>query len=129
MGPTFPENALDLSQNHGGPSPTGPTFPENGLDLSQTAPDLPRPKVVEGTTWVLSCRLPRQVDGSLMLEVLGAGGEVIRTFALGEYILRAGYDWSAPSLEDIHIVMDLSVNRMDVIIGNYTDTRQFEILI
>ena len=64
-----------------------------------------------------------------MLEVLGAGGEVIRTFALGEYILRAGYDWSAPSLEDIHIVMDLSVNRMDVIIGNYTDTRQFEILI
>ena len=47
--------------------------------------------------------LPRQIDSSLMLEVNDGTG-VLKTFALGEYILAGGYDWTAEDLEDVEVV-------------------------
>lgn len=49
--------------------------------------------------------LPRQLDSSLMLEV-DDGTSVAKTFAVGEYILASGYDWSSENLEDVTIVLD-----------------------
>ena len=53
-------------------------------------------------------RLPPQADGSLRLS-LYRDGSLERSFALGEYILKSGYDWSKEDLEDIR--MDLELHR------------------
>jgi hypothetical protein len=33
----------------------------------------------------------------------------VRSFALGNYMLEAGYDWTAPDLEDLSLQLDLSL--------------------
>ena len=48
--------------------------------------------------------IPRQKDGSLRLRISG-GEEVLRVFAIGEYILQSGYDWTAADLEDISVTV------------------------
>lgn len=56
----------------------------------------------------------RQSDYSLRMDVLekGAegtgGGGTIRSFAIGDYMALAGYDWSAPDLEDMEITLDFA---------------------
>ena len=51
--------------------------------------------------------LPVQMDGSLRLNVMAYDGTLLRSFALGEYILQSGYDWNAEDLEDIRIEVDI----------------------
>lgn len=55
-------------------------------------------------------RLPRQGDGSLLLELRekGAGkdSEPLESIRLGEYIRESGYDWQAESLPDIYLGVD-----------------------
>lgn len=58
--------------------------------------------------------LPRQSDSSLTLDVTAPDGELLREFALGEYIAASGYDWDAQSLEDIVIRIDIATTSMDV---------------
>ncbi|MBQ9184268.1 MAG: hypothetical protein IJ151_00140 [Bacteroidales bacterium] len=50
--------------------------------------------------------IPRQGDNSLVLDVLSESGELLRSFALGEYMAEAGYDWMGASLEDISLHVD-----------------------
>lgn len=62
--------------------------------------------------------LPRQVDNSLMLEV-DDGVPHLKKFALGEFLDKAGYDWSAPSLDDVTIVLDYSLTSVTVNISGW----------
>ena len=61
-------------------------------------------------------RVPRQEDTSLMLDIMD-GDTVLRSFAIGEYMAEAGYDWAAESLEDISIKVDYVHNRI-LLTGN-----------
>lgn len=56
-------------------------------------------------------RVPRQEDTSLMLDIMD-GDTVLRSFAIGEYMAEAGYDWHAESLEDISVNVDYVHNRV-----------------
>ena len=55
-------------------------------------------------------RLPRQKDGSLLLELrekgAGADSPALETIPLGDYIIASGFDWTKVSLEDIYIGVD-----------------------
>lgn len=54
-------------------------------------------------------RLPRQhPEEELWLDLTTPDGTV-RSFALGNYLLQAGYDWTAPDLEDLPLELDLSL--------------------
>lgn len=70
--------------------------------------------------------LPRQIDQSLSLRILD-GDDSLREFALGEYINRSGYDWTAPDLEDIQMEIDFSRTRIHFCIGEWEQTVSFEV--
>lgn len=54
-------------------------------------------------------RLPRQrPEDELWMDLTTPEGAV-RSFALGNYMLEAGYDWTAPDLEDLSLQLDLSL--------------------
>lgn len=57
--------------------------------------------------------LPRQLDSSLMLEV-DDGTSVAKTFAIGEYIVSSGYDWSAVDLEDVTLMLDYYITYIKI---------------
>ena len=57
----------------------------------------------------LSVSLPRQIDNSLVLNIKDKSG-IVRTFALGQYIVECGYDWNRNDLEDIDIELDYVYN-------------------
>ena len=71
--------------------------------------------------------VPRQLDGSLMLEVHFQDSGEIRSFPVGEYILESGYDWGAPDLEDIEVEMDFSLSGLTFNISGWKKTLTFEI--
>ena len=60
--------------------------------------------------------LPRQTDQSLVLEVM-EGTEILKTFALGNYIVQSGYDWTSPDLEDIAVRIDYASTRITIEVG------------
>ena len=72
-------------------------------------------------------RLPRQTDSSLRLAITPSGGTT-QYFALGNYILRSGYDWTAPDLDDIMIGIDYSATYFSVTISDWTLTEHFDIV-
>lgn len=53
--------------------------------------------------------LPRQKDNSLLMDV-SSGGVLLRTFALGEILARAGYSWKDKDLKDISMEVSCSAN-------------------
>lgn len=70
--------------------------------------------------------LPRQMDASLMLEVDdGQGG--YKAFALGHYIVSSGYDWSAPDLDDVTVVMDYALTEVRLTISGWEEVYRYEI--
>lgn len=70
--------------------------------------------------------LPRQIDNSLILEA-SFEDSILRTFALGEYIARSGYDWSAENLEDLDILIDLVHYTVFVTSHLWDEPKYFEI--
>lgn len=59
-----------------------------------------------------TARLPRQSpDDELWLDIT-MPDSVVRTFALGTYMQRAGYDWTAPNLDDLPLQIQLSVTEL-----------------
>ena len=60
-----------------------------------------------------SAAVPRQDGTDLTLCLQAAGGEC-RYFAIGNYILAGGYDWSAPDLDDIYIEIDCVASRVSL---------------
>lgn len=71
--------------------------------------------------------IPRQVDGSLRLNVSYAG-EVVRSLAIGEYILQSGYDWTAPDLEDIVMEIDYHQTKVVVSAEQWKKTLTFDVV-
>ena len=66
----------------------------------------------------LQAGLPRQVDASLLLEV-DDGTSILKTFALGEYIINGGYDWTAVELEDLTITLDYQVTYIRITVSGW----------
>ena len=59
-------------------------------------------------------RLPRQgTDSGLLLEVSGTEGDAWE-LPLGEWMEKAGYDWTLPSLEDFLLELDYTATRIQV---------------
>lgn len=72
--------------------------------------------------------LPRQLDSSLMLEI-DDGSEVLKTFALGEYIAAGGYDWDAPDLEDLTVHIDWAMTAVTLTVSGWDWVYECEIVI
>ena len=73
-------------------------------------------------------RLPRQGDDSLLMHIIFSD-QVVRTFALGTYIAAAGYDWSAPDLEDLTLTVDISLTSVTISSDLWTRTEDIELWI
>lgn len=71
-----------------------------------------------------SVALPRQRDASLMLEIIGSDG-VSRNFAIGEYIISSGYDWTEPNLQDLSMEIDYAMTRVTLSIDRWSKTIAF----
>lgn len=50
--------------------------------------------------------VPRQGDSSLLLDIENKSEGIVRTFALGEYLKKAGYDWEKDNLDDVSVFLD-----------------------
>lgn len=72
--------------------------------------------------------LPRQTDASLLLYIDG-GGDDVKCFALGEYIVASGYDWNSPDLEDISVTMDFAMMEVRLIIDGWESVYTYDIVI
>lgn len=72
--------------------------------------------------------VPRQKDPSLILKVKDET-DVLREFAIGEYIWESGYDWNLPDLEDIEIEIDYT--RTDIIlkVNDWETSLSFDVTI
>ena len=57
-------------------------------------------------------RLPRQSPEDELWLDISMPDQVVRSFALGTYMLRAGYDWTAPDLEDLPLQIRLSITEL-----------------
>ena len=73
-------------------------------------------------------RLPRQRDDSLMLDLV-ADGAPVRTFALGEYLAEAGYDWEAEDLADAAVTIDFARTLLTFSLAGYTRIFPIEVII
>ena len=72
--------------------------------------------------------VPRQVDNSLRLEV-NDGMDVLKVFALGEYLHMSGFDWEAGDLEDVTVSLDYSLTRLSLIVEGWDEECFFEVVI
>ena len=54
-------------------------------------------------------RLPRQLPEEELWMDLTTPEGTVRSFALGNYMLEAGYDWTSTDLEDLSLQLDLSL--------------------
>lgn len=75
-----------------------------------------------------SVRVPRQDDASLML-CIREDDDTLREFALGEYIIESGYDWSSPDLEDIEIEIDYAETEVSLTVNGWETVISFEVII
>lgn len=64
-------------------------------------------------------RLPRQHPASELWLDIVMPDRLVRSFALGTYMLEAGYDWTAPDLEDLPLEIRLSVTRISLSVGTW----------
>lgn len=81
---------------------------------------------MQESIWEIS--VPRQLDHSLILEV-SDGTDVLKNFALGEYIKASGYDWNAPDLEDIAIGIDYTRTKLVIAVKGWDEVYEFDVVI
>ncbi len=70
--------------------------------------------------------LPRQTDSSLKLDIC-EDAEVLKTFALGNYISRSGYDWTEPDLKDLTVRIDYASTRIVISVGAWESSYDVDI--
>ena len=63
-----------------------------------------------------------------MLEI-DDGTEVLKRFALGEYLVGGGYDWTEDDLEDVKVVIDWSMTAVTLVVQGWDWVREYEIVI
>ena len=85
-------------------------------------------RLLPGSDGRAGLRLPRQGDDSLLMHIVFSD-QVVRTFALGSYIAAAGYDWTAPDLEDLALQMDISLTSVTISSDLWTHTEDIELWI
>ncbi len=73
-------------------------------------------------------RIPRQVDNSLRLAIAD-DEEVLREFAVGEYISESGYDWVAANLENIEIQINYSKTDVTFVVNDWKKEVDLEVII
>lgn len=77
---------------------------------------------------VESVRIPRQLDNTLMLDIISED-DSCRSFAVGNYIEASGYDWTSPDLKDISMEIDYSETGLSFKIGAWQKSVNFEVVI
>lgn len=70
--------------------------------------------------------LPRQTDSSLVLEVDDGDGDC-KVFALGHYIVSSGYDWTAPDLDDVTVILDYALTEIRLAINGWESVYRYEV--
>jgi hypothetical protein len=97
------------------------------LDFSPIAGSfLFKPAPVTGET-VITFRIPRQADDSLMVTVYPEDSPEAR-FPLGEYIRQLGYDWKSDDLQDIYLSIDLVRGVVDLRIADWEEGTVFPLV-
>ncbi|MBO7640552.1 MAG: hypothetical protein J6S66_02200 [Bacteroidales bacterium] len=100
-----------------------------GLDRDgQPVPGVFRYRTRPSTAGNSFINLPRQSDDSLLLD-LTAGADPVRTFALGEYLAEAGYDWTAEDLSDASVTIDFARTTLAISVAGWTRVFQFQVII
>lgn len=87
-----------------------------------------RKRLLPGPDGTTALRLPRQGDDSLLMHIVFSD-RTVRTFALGQYIAATGYDWSAPDLADLTLMVDISVTSVTISTDAWTTTEEIELFI
>ena len=77
----------------------------------------------------MSVRLPRQDPGTPLTMDIVMPDHVLRTFSLGNYMLSAGYDWTAPDLGDLELNLRLSVTSISLTTPSTLPTETMNITI
>ncbi|MCM1176402.1 MAG: hypothetical protein NC115_10780 [Bacteroidales bacterium] len=72
--------------------------------------------------------IPRQKDCSLRLRICDEDG-VVKDFAVGEYIVEMGYDWTRKDLEDVGIIIDYARTDVTFIVDDWEKTVSFDVII
>lgn len=70
--------------------------------------------------------LPRQTDASLALLVDDGYGDV-KSFSIGQYIVSSGYDWTAPDLEDITVLLDYALTQIIIKIEGWESVFTYKV--
>lgn len=102
----------------------------NGTDLTTLSPIngkfLYEPSLDENCTG--TCRLPRQKDSSLALDMCKIeGGSLVDTIPLGDLIEKTGYDWNLADLDDITIIIDFAKAEIVVSVNEWQSEYTYEI--
>lgn len=77
---------------------------------------------------VCQVAVPRQIDNSLRLEV-SDGSDILKSFALGEYMHASGYDWHEPDLKDVMLNLDYSRTRISISVAGWNEEHVFDVII
>ena len=72
--------------------------------------------------------LPRQTDPSLVLEVYD-DTDIVRSFALGEYVEASGYDWDEEDLKDMTVSLDYALTRVVISVADWEEEYVFDVVI
>ncbi len=80
---------------------------------------------VQGT----SARIPRHRPGDPLWLDITLQDSVLRSFPLGTYLEKAGYDWAAPDLPDRDVEMDISVTSIRFRSGTWSTVCELDIVI
>ena len=81
-----------------------------------------------GQDGIGTVRVPRQTNNGLVLQIRD-DEEVLREFALGEYIAESGYDWSEENLDDIEVAIDYANSYVTIDIEGWSGSFEFDITI
>lgn len=72
--------------------------------------------------------IPRQKDSGLNMKI-GTDEGFTRVFALGNYIVESGYDWSAADLEDVEVDVDYAASQVRLHFEGWPETEASDIVI
>jgi hypothetical protein len=61
--------------------------------------------------------------------VVDDGSDSTRYFALGQYIVDSGYDWTSPDLGDITVTLDYALTEISIRIEGWDGVHRYEVVI
>lgn len=73
--------------------------------------------------------LPRQRDSSLLLDIEDEDTAILKTFAIGEFLLKGGYDWLAENLEDVTVVLDYYITGINITYKGWDKEYSYDIIL